>query len=84
MSNPKLPKTMKSFLIDSSQSMGLDINKFARELGKLGGKRTAENGTNSFANGLASAAVSKRWAAMTPEERSAVNKRSAAKRKNKP
>jgi len=56
-------------------------NQAAVMLGKLGGKRTAANGTNSFANGGASAAVSKRWAAMTPKERSAANKRVWAKRK---
>lgn len=56
-------------------------NPAAVELGKLGGKRTSANGTNSFAKGLASAAVSKRWAAMSKEQRSEWARRNAAKRK---
>ena len=56
-------------------------NKSAVELGRLGGKRTSANGTNSFAKGGASKAASKRWAAMSAEERSAANKQAWAKRK---
>ena len=59
-------------------------NKAAVMLGKLGGERTAANGANSFANGGASKAASKRWAAMSAEERSAANKRAWAKRKLNP
>lgn len=58
-------------------------NKAAVELGRLGGNRTAANGTNSFANGGASSAASTRWAAMSPADRSEAIKRTWLKRKRK-